>query len=72
MGFRERRRTAEFFEALIRKMKLRDIEAGEMLDMLCHGMDRAEINEHFTQSPNTLTQRFHRAIRRSLKDLGFV
>jgi hypothetical protein len=63
----------EFFDALVRKMKLRgDVQAGEMLDMLCHGMDRAEINAHFRQRPNTLTQRFHRAIRRSLKDLGFA
>ena len=62
----------EFFAALVRRMKLRgDVQAGEMLDMLCHGMDRAEINAHFRKKPNTLTQNLHRAIRRGLKDLGF-
>jgi hypothetical protein len=61
----------EFFETLIRKMKLRgDVQAGEMLDMLCHGMNRAEINAHFCRRPNTLTQAFHRAIKRSLRELG--
>ena len=60
----------EFFDALVRKMKLRgDVQAGEMLDMLRHGMDRAEINAHFLKKPNTLTQSLYRAIRRSLKDL---
>ena len=40
----------EFFAALVRRMKLRgDVQAGEMLDMLCHGMDRAEINAHFSK-----------------------
>lgn len=63
----------EFFEALVRKMKLRgDIQAGEMLDMLCHGMDRAEVNARFRKKPNTLTQSLHRAIRRGLKDLGMA
>lgn len=61
----------EFFDVLIRRMKLRgDFHASEMLDMLCHGMDRAEINAHFRKKPNTLTQNLHRAIRRGLKDLG--
>jgi hypothetical protein len=61
----------QFFAVLVQKMKLRgDVQAGEMLDMLCHGMDRAEINAHFRKKPNTLTKNFHRAIRRSLKDLG--
>ena len=47
-----------------------DIQAGEMLDMLAHGMDRAEVNACFQKKPNTLTQNLHRAIRRGLKDLG--
>jgi hypothetical protein len=63
----------EFFEALVRKMKLRgDVQAGEMLDMLAHGMDRAEVNAHFRRKPNTLTQGLHRAIKRGLKDLGMA
>lgn len=63
----------QFFAALVQKMRLRgDIQAGEMLDMLCHGMDRAEINAHFRKKPNTLTQNLHRAIRRGLKDLGIL
>ena len=63
----------EFFEALVRKMKFRgDVQAGEMLDMLCHGMDRAEVNAYFRKKPNTLTQSLHRAIRRGLKDLGMA
>ena len=70
--FTEEFERREFFETLVRKMKLRgDIQAGEMLDMLCHGMERAEINAHFRQKPNTLTQALHRAIKRSLKDLRF-
>ena len=61
----------EFFEVLLKKMKLRgDIQAAEMLDMLLHGMSRAEINVHFPKKPNTLTQNFWRAIKRALKDLG--
>lgn len=63
---------AEFFAELVRRMKLRgDIQAGEMLDMLAHGMERAEVNAYFQKKPNTLTQNLHRAIRRGLKDLGF-
>jgi hypothetical protein len=54
-------------------MKMRgDIQAGEMLDMLCHGMDRAEINALFDKRPNTLTQNLHRSIRRGLRELGLV
>jgi len=61
----------EFFDTLVRKMKLRgDIQASEMLDMLRHGMDRGEVNAYFQKKPNTLTQNFRRAIKRSLKDLG--
>ena len=61
----------EFFDTLVRKMKLRgDIQASEMLDMLRHGMDRGEVNAYFRKKPNTLTQNLHRAIKRSLKDLG--
>jgi hypothetical protein len=63
----------EFFSALIRRMKLSgNIQSGEMLDMLRHGMDRAEVNAHFGKKPNTLTQNFHRAISRGLKDLGIA
>ena len=55
----------EFFAELVRRMKLRgDIQAGEILDMLAHGMERAEVNAYFQKKPNTLTQNFHRAIRR--------
>jgi len=62
----------EFFAELVQRMKLRgDIQAGEILDMLAHGMERAEVNAYFQKKPNTLTQNFHRAIRRGLKDLGF-
>ena len=62
----------EFFAELVRRMKLRgNIQAGEILDMLAHGMERAEVNAYFQKKPNTLTQNFHRAIRRGLKDLGF-
>lgn len=61
----------EFFTALVQRMKLRgDVQAGEMLDMLAHGMERADVNACFQKKPNTLTQNFHRAIRRGLKDLG--
>ncbi len=63
----------QFFEALVHRMKLRGhIQAGEMLDMLAHGMERAEVNACFRKKPNTLTQGLHRAIRRGLKDLGMA
>jgi hypothetical protein len=63
----------EFFDALVGKMKLRgDVQPGEMLDMLRHGVERAEINAHFGKKPNTLTQALHRAIKRALKDLGIA
>jgi len=60
----------EFFTALVRKMKLRgDVHAGEMLDMICHGMDRAQVSAHFAKKPNTITQTLYRGIRRALNDL---
>jgi len=63
----------QFFDALIRRMKMHgDIQAGEMLDMLYHGMGRAEINAQFDKRPNTLTQNLNRAVRRALKDLGLA
>lgn len=63
----------EFFDALVGEMKLRgDIQASVMLDMVRHGMCRAEISAHFRKKPNTLTQALHRAIKRALKDLGIA
>jgi DNA-directed RNA polymerase specialized sigma24 family protein len=61
----------QFYQLLVNTMKLRgDIQAAEMLDMLCHGVSRAEINAYFQQKPNTLTQSLHRALRRALSELG--
>ena len=61
---------AEFFAALVQKMKLRgDVQAGEMLDMICHGMNRAEVSGLFGKKPNTITQSLYRGIRRALNDL---
>lgn len=63
----------EFFDALLGKMKIRgDIQASVMLDMVRHGMGRAEISTYFRKKPNTLTQALHRAIKRALKDLGIT
>jgi len=63
----------EFFAALIRKMKMRgDLQACEILEMLHHGLDRAEINEHFGKTANTVSQNLHRSIRRALKELGLA
>lgn len=61
---------AEFFAALVRKMKLRgDVQAGEMLDLICHGMNRSDVSALFGRKPNTITQSLYRAIRRALNDL---
>jgi hypothetical protein len=60
----------QFFEALVKKMQMRgDIQAGEILKMLCYGMGRAEITAQFDKPPNSLTQNLHRSIRRALKEL---
>lgn len=63
----------QFFDALIANMKMRgDIQAGEMLAMLCHGMDRSEISAILEKRPNTLAQNLYRSIRRALKELGLA
>jgi DNA-directed RNA polymerase specialized sigma24 family protein len=63
----------QFFDALVKKMKMRgDIQAGEMVELLCHGMDREEISALFDKRPNTLAQNLHRSIRRALKELGLA
>jgi len=63
----------QFLATLIRQMKMRgDIQAGKILEMLCYGMDREEINAQFDQRPNTLYQNLHRSIRRALKELGLA
>jgi len=64
---------AQFFNVLVRKMQLRgDVQASEILSMLCHGMDRAEINALFDERPNTLAQNLLRSIKRSLKEMGLA
>ena len=63
----------QFFDALIKKMKIRgDIQAGEMLEMLCHGMDREEIEALLGKRRNTLTQNLNRSVRRGLRELGLA
>jgi hypothetical protein len=60
----------EFFATLVREMKLHgDVQAGEMLDMICHGMNRTQISSHFEKKPNTITHTLYRGIRRALNDL---
>lgn len=60
----------EFFATLVREMKLHgDMQAGEMLDMICHGMNRKQVSAHFGKKPNTITQTLYRGIRRALNDL---
>ncbi len=64
---------AELFAAITRQIRLRgDVDAGEMLDMVRHGMDREEISAAFDKKPNTVTQTIYRAIRRALNDLGML
>ena len=64
---------AELFAAITRQIRLRgDLDAGEMLDMIRHGMDREEISAAFDKKPNTVTQTIYRAIRRALNDLGML
>ena len=61
----------QFFDVLTRRLKMRgEVEASEILEMLYHGMDRAEISAHFDKRPNTLSQNFYRCVRRALKELG--
>ena len=63
----------QFFDALVEKMKMRgDIQASEMLEMLRHGLGRAEISALFDQRTNTLVQNLYRSIRRALKELGLA
>jgi hypothetical protein len=60
----------EFFATLVREMKLHgDVQASEMLDMICHGMNRTQVSAHFGKKPNTITQTLYRGIRRALNDL---
>ncbi len=60
----------EFFATLVREMKVHgDVQAGEMLDMICHGMNRMQVSAHFGKKPNTITQTLYRGIRRALNDL---
>lgn len=62
-----------FFAAIIQKMRIHgDIQAGEILDLVCHGLDRAEIGALFDKRPNTVTRNLCRSIRRALKDLGLA
>ncbi|HLH01371.1 MAG TPA: hypothetical protein VKX25_01260 [Bryobacteraceae bacterium] len=64
---------AELFAAITRQIRLRgDMDAGEMLDMIRHGMDREEISAVFDKKPNTVSQTIYRAIRRALNDLGML
>jgi DNA-directed RNA polymerase specialized sigma24 family protein len=64
---------AELFAAITRQIRLRgDLDAGEVLDMILHGMDREEISAAFDKKPNTVTQTIYRAIRRALNDLGML
>jgi hypothetical protein len=63
----------QLLAALIGKMKMGgDIQAGKILEMLYHGMEREEINALFDKRPNTLTQNLHRSVRRALKELGLA
>jgi len=60
-----------FLDALIGKMKMHgDIQAGEIVEMICDGMDREEIGALLHKQPNTLAQNLYRSIRRALKELG--
>ena len=60
----------EFFATLVREMKLHgDVQASEMLDMICHGMNRTQVSAYFGKKPNTITQTLYRGIRRALNDL---
>jgi DNA-directed RNA polymerase specialized sigma24 family protein len=64
---------AELFAAITRQIRLRgDVDAGEMLDMIRHGLDREEISAAFDKKPNTVTQTIYRAIRRAVNDLGML
>ena len=52
------------------KMIPEDIQAGEIVEMICDGMDREEIGALLHKQPNTLAQNLYRSIRRALKELG--
>jgi DNA-directed RNA polymerase specialized sigma24 family protein len=63
----------ELFYAISQQIELRgNVQAGEMLDMICHGMSREEISAALNKKPNTVTQTIYRAIRRALNDLGML
>jgi DNA-directed RNA polymerase specialized sigma24 family protein len=63
----------ELFSAITRQIELRgNVQAGEMLDMIRHGMNREEISAAFGKKPNTVTQIIYRAIRRALNDLALL
>ena len=64
---------AELFSAILRQIRLRgNVEAGEMLDMICHGMTREQISAALKKKPNTVTQTIYRAMRRALNDIGML